>query len=211
MSAGPSCHCVAMFGCTVIAVPWNCTCPYVSCHCNARLADEVEFMYRNQETEAVAIGECVDMLFTELVQPMPDAHQQMCSGKGSAKGRPLRVPQMGDEDGPKWIEDGWVFGYKLWVGDLPSDISRVSIGEHCHGQVDISVQSHRTQSGMAYAIITFIDQALAIKAFEQLSMAKFLHGNGTAHWPTVKWFRSAKRCPSEGQQANAQHLPHVQV
>ena len=108
---------------------------------------------------------------------MPHAQ---CSGKGSgkgsaksAKGRPLRVPQTGEEDGPKWVDDGWVYGYKLWVGDLPRDISRVSIGEHCHGQVDISVQSHRTRSGMAYAIVTFIDVALAIKAFEQVAI---VHG-----------------------------------
>ena len=174
-------------------------------HCSARLADEVEFIYRYEEQEAGAMAECVDLLFTQPLRPMQD------SGKASGKGTPFRVPALGEEDGPQWVEEGWVFGYKLWVGDLPSDISRVSIGEHCHGQVDISVQSHRTRSGMVYAIITFIDQALAIKAIEQLPMAKFLHGNGTAHWPSVKWFRSAKRCPSDGQQANAQHLPHVQV
>ena len=121
-------------------------------------------MYRNQEAEAVAIGECVDMLFTELVEPMPDAHQEMCSGKGSAKGRPLRAPRMGEEDGAKWIEDGWVLGYKLWVGDLPSDINKVTIGQYGVGHVDITVQSRRTRSGMAHAIITFTDVALAVQA-----------------------------------------------
>ena len=45
---------------------------------------------------------------------------------------------------------------------------------------------------MAYAIITFADEALAIKAFEQLSMAKFQHGNGQMRWPVVRWLRSAK-------------------
>ena len=85
-------------------------------------------MYRKEVAEAVATGECVDMLFTEPVEPMPDAHQDMCSCKGSAKGRPLRVPAMGEEDGPKWVQEGWVFGYKLWVGDLPSEITKVTIG-----------------------------------------------------------------------------------
>ena len=121
------------------------------------------------------------------------------SGKGSAKGRPLRVPQTGEEDGPKWTDDGWVSGYKLWVGDLPSDINKMTIGQYCHGQQDISVQSRKTRAGMAYAIITFSDEALAIKAFEQLSMAKFQHGNEQRHWPVVKRFRSARRCPSDGQ------------
>ena len=59
----------------------------------SRLVDEVEFMYRSQEADAVAIGERVDMLLTEPVEPMPDAHQDMCSDKGCAKGRPLRVPR----------------------------------------------------------------------------------------------------------------------
>ena len=40
---------------------------------------------------------------------------------------------MGDEDGPVWVKDGWVFGYKLWVGDLPSDINSKVIGQCCVG------------------------------------------------------------------------------
>ena len=151
----------------------------------------MEFMFRSQEAEAVALGQRVEMLFTERKphEAMPHAHQDMCKGKGSGKGRPLRVPQMGEEDGPKWVEDGWVYGYKLWVGDLPSDINRVTIGPYCDGQVDIAIQSHRTRSGMAFAIITFIDDAKAIKAFEQLSVAKFEHGPGQMHRPVVKRYR----------------------
>ena len=69
---------------------------YVSCHCNGRLDDDVEFLYKNQEAEAVAIGQCVEMLFTEPKpqEAMPDAHQDMCKGKGSGKGKPRRAPQM---------------------------------------------------------------------------------------------------------------------
>ena len=58
-------------------------------------------------------------------------------------------------------------------------ISKASIGEYCDGQVGISVQSDKRQPNWAYAIVTFTDVALAIKAFEQLAMAKF----------DVKWFR----------------------
>ena len=78
-------------------------------------------------------------------------------------------------------------------------MTKVSIGQYCEGQVDISAQSHKTRSGMACAIITFRDEALAIKAFEQLSMAKFQRGNGQMHWPVVKWLRSARTSPSDGQ------------
>ena len=71
------------------------------------------------EGEADAPEECVDILIAtpSLDEPMPKAQ---LSDKGSGKGMPLRVPQMGDEDGPKWVEDGWVYGYKLSAGDLPS-------------------------------------------------------------------------------------------
>ena len=134
-----------------------------------------------------------------LTQPKPDEttpHAQ-CSGKGSGKGsgkdRPLRVPQMGEEDGPKWTDDGWVASYKLRVVDLPSDINKVTIGQYCHGQKDISAQSRKTRSSMAYAFITFTDVALAIKAFEQLSMAKFEHGTGQTHWPVAKWYRRVRK------------------
>ena len=41
---------------------------------------------------------------------------------------------------------------------------------------------------MAYAIITFADEALAIKAFEQLAMATF-NDAGEMRRATVKWFR----------------------
>ena len=57
----------------------------------------MEFVYRNQEAEAVAIGQSVDMLVTEPSKPddrMPDADEDMCK----------RVPQLGDEDGPVWVK-----------------------------------------------------------------------------------------------------------
>ena len=174
-------------------------------HCSARLADEVEFIYRYEEQEAGAMAECVDLLFTQPLRPMQD------SGKASGKGTPFRVPALGEEDGPEWVEEGWVFGYKLWVGDLPSDISKIDIGPYCYGQVDISVQCHRARSGMAYAIITFTEQAEAIKAFEELSMAKFVHDNGTCLRPVVKWFRCVKPCPSHGERADEQDLPLEQI
>ena len=45
---------------------------------------------------------------------------------------------------------------------------------------------------MAYAIITFTDEALAIKAFEDLSMTKFDHGRAQLLWPIVRWYKSAR-------------------
>ena len=75
-----------------------------------------------------------------------------------------------------WVEEGWTPGYKVRVGDLPCDISAVTIGQYCHGKADISIHGgHKKDRGHTevYAIVTFTDVALAIKAFEQLAMAKF--------------------------------------
>ena len=154
----------------------------------------MEFLYRTLEAKAAAIGQCVDMLVTEPQpdEPMPKAHQDMCSGKGKGTGMLLRVPQLGDEDGPMWVERGCTPGYKVRVGDLPCDISAVTIGQYCHGEADIPIHGgQKKDRGHAevYPIVTFTDVALAIKAFEQLAMAKFLHDNGTSHWPVVKWSR----------------------
>ena len=134
---------------------------YASCHCNAKLPDDVEFLYRSQEAKAVAIGQCVDMMVAEPQpdEPMPKDHQDMCSGKGT--GMLLRVPQLGDEDGPMWVDDAWLPGYRLWVGHLRHDTCRTTIGQYCDGYVDVAVRSKNEE---AYAIMTFIDVAIAIKA-----------------------------------------------
>ena len=115
-----------MCGSIVIAVAWNCTCVYASCHCYARLDADVRDMQRTMEGRADALARCLDLLFAEPDDPMASGK---ASGKGSGQGRPVRVPQMGEDDGPKWITEGWVYGYKVWVGDLPSRICKVAI---CH-------------------------------------------------------------------------------
>ena len=90
--------------------------------------------------------------------------------------------------GPQWIRAGWVEGYKLWVGDLPDSIGKKDIGHYCAGHIGVAVQRGKATSGMAYAIVTFTDLALANKAFEQLAMVKFDHGEGPRFWANVKWF-----------------------
>ena len=68
----------------------------------------MQFM-QNFVEEAHALEECVDILLATptLDEPMPKAQ---LSNKGSGKSKPLRVPQMGDADGPVWVERGSVFG-----------------------------------------------------------------------------------------------------
>ena len=133
-------------------------------------------------------GECLLRLLTE---PKPDEHEphahKECGGKAKGKGKPLRVPQVDEDDGPKWIREGSVPGYKLWVGDLPDHICKKDIGHYCAGHVDVAVERGKATSGLAYAIVTFTDLALASKAFEQLAMAKFGHGEGQRFWANVKW------------------------
>ena len=130
-----------MSACSVIAVPWNCTCLYVSCHGNARLAEDVGLAKGVMHTKACDLGGRLILLLTE---PKPDEHEpharkEMCGGKAKGKGKPLRVPQVDEDNGPKWIREGSVPGYKLWVGGLPGDISLTDIGQYCEGHLDISI------------------------------------------------------------------------
>ena len=92
---------------------------------------------------------------------------------------------MGEENGPKWHKDGWVYGWKLWVRDLPADVSRAALGHNCAGHVDVAVQSNKTPSSAACAVVTSHDLGAASKAFEELAMAKLHHGKGQMLWPTV--------------------------
>ena len=120
---------------------------------------------------------------------MPTANDDTRGGKARGKGTPLRVPQVGDENGPTWIKEGWVSGWKLWVGDLPNGVSKAAIAYHCAGLVDIAVACNKAPSGATFAIVTFDDLAAAFKAFEQVAMAKFDHGNGHTMWTSVKWYK----------------------
>ena len=146
-------------------------------------------MKESMRAKANFIGQCLETLYGER-QPHKEDHanEDTCGGKASGKGLPLRVPQVGEDNGPTWHKAGWVDGWKVWVGDLPGDIQKQAIGPHCAGCVDLAI-NNRTLSGAAYAIVTFHDLAAAFKAFEQLAMAKFNHGNGVILWATVKWFR----------------------
>ena len=154
------------------------------------------------EEEADALEECVDILLATptLDEPVPKA-QLSNKGSGKGKGNPLRVPQMGDADGPAWVKRGSVFGYKLVIGDLPRDITDVG-SQFCVGHEDVAVE-RQSSSDLAFAVITFTDAALGIKAFEVVSMTKFDLGAGELHWPFVHWYKSGTRARRDGQQANA--------
>ena len=142
------------------------------------------------QVKATFLGECLEILCTEHQHDEDEAvPQDTCGGKASGKGKPLRAAPVGDDSGPKRRREGWAHGFKLWVGDLPGDIRKEVIGHYCEGHVDISIRRHKTISGMADAVVTFIGKYMAIKAFEQLAMAKFNHGNGVMLWASVKWFR----------------------
>ena len=131
-SPGPKYPCVVMSECTVIAVPWSCICFYFACHCNARLCEDVDVVKDIMQVKANFLGECLQILCTEHEHDEAEAvPQDTCGGKASGKGKPLRVAPVGDDSGPKWRREGWAHGFKLWVGDLPGDIQRQAIGQHC--------------------------------------------------------------------------------
>ena len=142
------------------------------------------------QAKADAIGQCMDAL-SGRPQPhedeaMTDPCEDICSAKG--KGTPLRVPRLGQEDGPMWMYGGGPTGWKVLIEHLPSDVSDATIGNYCDGQVHICVLSHNPRSRIASALVTFGDLPQAIKAFEQLAMATF-NDAGEMRRATVKWFR----------------------
>ena len=141
------------------------------------------------QAKADSIGQCMDLLFSppKKDEAMPHAHEDTCSAKGSGKGTALRVPQLGEDNGPKWMYGGGFDGWKLWVGDLPSNISEADIGHYCDGQKHMWVLRYGPRSRIASALVTFVDLGRAMKAFEQLAMANFDH-DGQMHRATVKWF-----------------------
>ena len=101
-------------------------------------------------------------------------------------------------NGPQWLTAGWKHGYKMWVGDLPRCIQKSQIAQIIGtGWTDIACQNSRSQSGVAYSVITFSDLSIAIKAYRTMAQAKFDHGNGVIEHPVVRWWR--KREGSSGQ------------
>lgn len=92
----------------------------------------------------------------------------------------------------KWIEEGWVSGYKVFIGDLPGNIGKLDLDHVTQGQVDICINANATRSGMAYAIVTFLTVAEAVECFKRASVLKLDHGNGHMHWASAKWYQGKK-------------------
>jgi hypothetical protein len=111
-------------------------------------------------------------------------------GKGKGKGE-ITVPMDGPL-GPLWIEEGWVHGYKVFIGDLPGTIGKMDLAHCTKGQVDLAINANATRSGMAYSIATVRDLGLAVECFQQASAQRFDTGQGVMHWASVKWFRGKK-------------------
>ena len=127
-------------------------------------------------------------------EAMPDPHEDMCSGKASGKGRPLRVPELGEEDGPKWMYGGGFDGWKVQVGQLPSNISEAASGHYCDGQKHISVLSHNPRSRIASALVTFVDLARAMKP-----LSSWQWTTSTMMDKCIGPLSNASEAPSDGQ------------
>ena len=132
--------------------------------------------------KAKDIADCQRLLLSDAAVGQPP--------KGKGKG----VPQVGDADGPKFVESGWRKGYKLWVGDLPKSIDNVEICKVWTGFIDVSVNNTKTNSGHAFAVISFEDLTLAMEAFDRMQWTKFDHAAGQLHWPLceVVWPSQAR-------------------
>jgi hypothetical protein len=118
----------------------------------------------------------------------------LCGGdiemsKGKGKGKVEVFVPMDDDRGPIWVQEGWVHGYKVFIGDLPKSIGKMDLAHCTQGQADLAVNANASRSGMAYAIVTFLDLEEAVACFKKACGIRFDHGQGQWHWASVKWFR----------------------
>jgi len=147
-----------------------------------------------------------DMDITGLPMDQDGGHgtaSGTASGKGQGKGKyEVMVPTDPKAvNGPMFLESGWVFGWKIWAGDLPRCMQKPVIAKVVGpGFQAIAVNNIMTMSGMAYCVITYTDLDLAIAAFKRLAEARFDHCHGIVEYPTVRCFRPEEfRRQSPGQ------------
>ena len=160
----------------------------------ARMGQDTDHMEAKMEAKMATWIQCMEWLFGKDTDMESDVDQAKGKGKGT---RPVQVP-MEPPLGPLWIEEGWVFGYKVFIGDLPHNVSKLEVSALATGQVDLAVNANRSRSGMAYSIVTFVDLEMAIECFKKASSVRFDHGQGGLHWASVKWFHGSKK-KEEGQ------------
>ena len=161
----------------------------------ARMGTDIDNMEAKIEAKVATWIQCMEWLFGKISTEDNDMESD---AKGKGKGhRPVVVP-MEPPNGPLWVEEGWVFGFKVFIGDLPHNVSKLEVSELATGQVDLAVNANRTRSGMAYSIVTFDNLDLAIECYKKASSVRFDHGQGGLHWASVKWFHGTKK-KEEGQ------------
>lgn len=109
-------------------------------------------------------------------------------GKGKGKSADTVWCPLEGPFGPIWVKDGWVHGYKVFIGDLPTNFSKPTLYQACGHCLDhcrdVNVAKNKAMSGMAYAICTFDSIDEGAKLFRYASMLQF-----DGHWTSVKWFR----------------------
>ena len=169
----------------------------------ARMGQDTDHMEAKMEAKMATWIQCMEWLFGKNTEPQTppvdtDMESDVDQAKGKGKGhKPVQVP-LEPPVGPLWIEEGWVFGYKVFIGDLPHNVSKLEISALATGQVDLAVNANRSKSGMAYSIVTFENLEMAIECYKKASSKRFDHGQGGLHWASVKWFHGSKK-KEEGQ------------
>ena len=165
----------------------------------ARMGQDIDHMEAKMEAKVATWIQCMEWLFGKISTEDNDMESDVDQAKGKGRGhRPVVVPMEGTPNGPLWIEEGWVHGYKVFIGDLPHNVSKLEVSALATGQVDLAVNANRSRSGMAYSIVTFVDLEMAIECFKKASSVRFDHGQGGLHGASVKWFHGTKK-KEEGQ------------
>ena len=98
----------------------------------------------------------------------------------------------------RWSDDGWVPGYKVWVGDLPEGLQKHELAHalKAYGSpLEVNIVRHKAKSGMVFAVATFGYIEEAERTLQDLPYVQFKHPTQGDKLlaPTVAWYTSAKK------------------
>lgn len=96
----------------------------------------------------------------------------------------------------EWVEDGFVHGFKIWIGDLPASFSnhalRDCLLEVCRVDDINCIRSPKCSTGQWCAILTIRCPHDAQKLYQHLGEVKVHHDDGKPRFIVYKWYNGRR-------------------